>query len=212
MMLCLRALLLTMVSIAAAAASNPRGMLPLLGAGPHVGVVVDSSANATVEAEVQAAFAAARAAGADLYQIGLTWASLENASGVIDVSSLTEYLDDCAAMGLAPLVHLGVVDTDILSVPADLADPGDPARLAGGMTFASQPFVARYERLLAAAVPLVVARGGFYVGFANEVDVYLASQVRTPRRAPARRAPARRAPACSLSSFSPITPSPSRRW
>jgi len=176
--------LLLLATVATACSSSttdpvPRvpspGELPLLGPGPRVGVIYSTPAPAA-QATLDAAFAGAIAAGADTYELALSWAALETSPGVIDTALLDTLLGQISGSGLVPYLNVTTIDTVQLNLPADFVDPMDSTELATGVTFADPALSARFRTLLDAVVPRLVAHGGFYLAIGNEVDAWLGAR------------------------------------
>ena len=148
--------------------------LPLLNGTSLVGVVysgTDPAATTTLDA----AFAECVAAGADTYQLSVTWASLESAPGTVDVSTLRTLLTTVHATGLRPYLLLKTIDTSTLTLPADLTDPAHADQLAPGLSFNSPTVITRFSAVLDQVVPLLIAQSGFALSVGNEVDPWLAT-------------------------------------
>lgn len=147
------------------------GCFPLLPAGTRFGVsYTPSPTNGTA---TDGFYQQVLNKGANLLQLSLPWASVEVSPGVINVALVAGLLQSAAERGLVPLFMLAAINTNVVSVPSDLADPADPSRLAAGLTWSSPIVIYRYALAVQAIAPLVQFYGGFYFGFGNEVDVNL---------------------------------------
>ena len=143
--------------------------LPLLPAGSHPSLVVAFEAlPPATAAAAQSRWNEAVAAGMRVGRVHLDWASVEPDSGRHEPEVLREALDQLTADGLAPLVALYAVDSGGPTLPADLQ-----ARVAAGLEIGAPVVLARYRALLDWAVPLIVARGGWGLLVANEVDGHI---------------------------------------
>ena len=129
--------------------------------------------NATLANATNALFSELLERNATLAQIGLTWASLETTPGSPNFELLGEILYSAVQEGLTPLVNIAVINTNVVSVPSDLADPADPTRLRPGLNWTSTELADRYAQLMYVAAPLIAFYGGGYVGLGNEVDANL---------------------------------------
>tara|TARA_R110002073_G_scaffold66506_2_gene165953 strand:+ start:7105 stop:8229 length:1125 start_codon:yes stop_codon:yes gene_type:complete len=148
--------------------------LPLLGAGPHVGLIYSAPAPAA-QPTLDAAFNLAINNGLRGYELSIPWSRLEQVAGVIDTAYLNNLLSNVSNAGLVPYLVIPTVDTNQLALPTDLVDPGDSTQLAPGLTFDDPAIVNRMHVLLDEVVPRLVAHGGFYLSVGNEVDVWLAA-------------------------------------
>jgi hypothetical protein len=148
------------------------GTLPLMGEPRLVGVVYSAPAPAAA-AVLNADFASCITAGANTYELAVTWASLEPTPGTIDTSSLSTLLTTVKESRLVPYLVIKTIDTNQLTLPADLMDAGDSTKLSGSLQFDSPQVLARFAALMDAVTPLLVGQGGFYLAVGNEVDVWL---------------------------------------
>lgn len=148
--------------------------LPVLAAGAHVGTWISYEAlPSPLPAVVAARLAEARGVGLSVGRIHVSWAELEPAPGVFDLSSLRDGLAALTAQGLAAHVLLETVDSDGLELPADLVDrsvPGDNYRLVGNRRLDDPMILARFNALLANALPVLAAHRVFAISVANEPD------------------------------------------
>ncbi len=152
------------------------GSLPLLDPGPLMGVIY-SQPEPGAEPALDAAFAASQSAGALGYELSIAWHALESSPGVVDLSFAQLLLDTLEASGMTPYLVLTTIDTVQLSVPPDLQDPGDSTELAPGLAWDDPAMLGRFEMLLDGLVPLLVAKGGFYLSVGNEVDAWLGARL-----------------------------------
>lgn len=98
------------------------------------------------------------------FTVYVEWADLEPEPGRYTLDGLAATLEDLDRLGLTPLVNLTVGDSDGLSLP-----PGVPDADA----LDDPQVVARLEALLDRVVPLLVDRGGFFLGLGNEMGEVL---------------------------------------
>jgi exo-beta-1,3-glucanase (GH17 family) len=148
------------------------GTLPLLEVNKLVGVVYSAPAPAA-QAALNADFSSCIAAGANTYELSVTWASLEPTPGTVDVSSLSALLTTVKSSGLIPYLVIKTIDTNQLALPADLMSATDSSQFAGTLTFDSTTVLQRFGALMDQVTPLLVQQGGFYLSVGNEVDVWL---------------------------------------
>lgn len=144
--------------------------LPLLVPDRALGVIY-SSVDPGAKATLDQAFGEVITAGANSYELSVTWASLESAPGVVDVSGLDNLLTIIQSAGQIPYLVIKTVDTVSLEIPLDLRDASDANQLAGGRNFDDPVIVNRFRAVLDAVVPLLVQRGGFFLSVGNEIDV-----------------------------------------
>ncbi len=146
--------------------------LPLLAEQRLVGVVY-SAPTPAAKAALDADFASCIAAGASTYELAVTWASLEPTPGTIDTSTLATLLTTVSSSKLVPYLVIKTIDTNQLTLPADLMDASDATKLNGSLQFDSPQVLSRFAALMDAVTPLLVGQGGFYLAVGNEVDVWL---------------------------------------
>ena len=148
--------------------------LPVLAAGAHVGTWTSYEAlPASLAATVEARLAEARGVGLSVGRVHVSWAQLEPAPGVFDLSTLQSGLGALTARGLAAHVLIETVDSDGLELPADLIDrsvPGDSYRLVGNRRLDDPMILARFNALLARVLPVLAAHRVFAISVANEPD------------------------------------------
>lgn len=167
------------VSLLAAvlATSSPRPhvqsppCLPLLPPGTLFGAQFSlDTSNTAAGNRTNGLFARLTSAGARVAQLSLPWADVETVPGQPNLSLIAEVLQSNHAQGLTTLFNLAAIDTNRVSVPADLADPADSTRLRPDLTWTSQEVVDRYAQLVIVVAPLVAYYGGVYFGVGNEVS------------------------------------------
>ena len=144
--------------------------LPLLAEGLHVAV---SYPEATPEAAsaVEAAFGTLLGAGLDTYELSFAWSDLEPSPGVIDTSTLEEYLAILDILNLKPYFLIKTIDTVNLNLPSDLLTA--QGELADGRHFDDPEIVERFAAVLDAVVPLLAEHDGFFLSVGNEIDGWL---------------------------------------
>ena len=141
--------------------------------GPFYGVQYSSPSNSHVANTTNQDYADIRAKGATLFQLSLTWKSIEPVAHQINFDMVADLLLDIRLAKMTPMFNLAVIDTNNIAVPPDLADPNNRFMLAPGLRWTDDVIAARYKALLDVIAPLVLFSGGFYFGFANEVDATL---------------------------------------
>jgi hypothetical protein len=155
-----------------AVAAGGADPLPRLPPGTHLGVIFVGEGG-PAQAELEEAFRRSIEAGVDSHELSMPWDELEPEPGVYQIDALIRWLDILRALRLIPYLVVPTIDTNTLRFPADLIDPDDDRALAGGRTFDDPEIVARFARLLDRVVPILEARGGFFLSVGNEVDIYL---------------------------------------
>ena len=155
--------------------------LPLLAPARALGVIY-SEADPAAKPTLDQSYGEMIAAGANSYELSVTWASLESAPGVIDLTALDNLLSIIQGAGQLPYLVIKTVDTVSLEIPADLRDANDRLALAGGRSFDDPVIVNRFKLLLDSLVPLLVSRGGFFLSVGNEIDIHFSQvpQRKTP--------------------------------
>lgn len=148
--------------------------LPLMTKEQLVGVIY-SAPDATAKTTLDTSYAETLVAGVDLYQLSVTWSSLEPTPNHVDVSALNSLLTTVANTGLKPYLVIKTIDTGTLTIPSDLVDPAHADQLAAGVAFDSPAVLARFGAVLDQVAPLLVAKGGFVLSVGNEVDQWLGS-------------------------------------
>ena len=155
----------------AVTASQP-SCLPLLRPGTLFGAQYSKPSGA-VGNTTDVLFAQLAAKGATLVQISLSWASIETTPNQPNYTLIAEILHEARAAGLTPLFQIAAIDTEHVSVPADLADPHDPTLLRPGLEWNSTEVVQRFASLMLVVAPLAAFAGAPYIGVGNEVSVNL---------------------------------------
>lgn len=146
--------------------------LPLLEVNKLVGVVY-SAPSPAAKSVLDADFSSCITAGANTYELAVTWASLEPTPGTVDVSSLSTLLTTVKSSGLIPYLVIKTIDTNRLTLPTDLMNATDSTKFAGTLAFDSTTVLQRFGALMDQVTPLLVQQGGFYLSVGNEVDVWL---------------------------------------
>jgi len=149
--------------------------MPLLPPGKHV-TAIYSGANPTSQVTMDAAWAECIAAGADTYELALSWTDIEPSPGVYDTTYLDSLLATLSQSGFSTYLSITTIDTVNLTLPSDLVDPANPQELAPGMTWDSPVMLARFQAVLNLVVPRLVQNGGFFLSVGNEVDSWLGSR------------------------------------
>ena len=156
--------------------------LPLLGAGTWLGVVKPSGHTGTAKALIDAAFDECLRNGVKAYHYSVAWSELEKTPGVIDTSGLDLELAVLQNRGLVIYLSIPTINRNRLTLPYDLVDPQNPDQLASGLEFDSQVVLDRFGALMDRVVPILVARGGFFLSVGQEINVYLKGKTETTNR------------------------------
>jgi hypothetical protein len=159
----------TLIGSPTAAQENAAAGLPLLPAGQHIGIVYSGPTYDAGET-LGNAFGEALMAGATGYEISIHWSDLEPSPGQYDLSLLEENLAIIRSLDMVPYVVIRSIDTNVLSMPSDLADGNE---LLEGRHFDDPLIIERYHALMDQVVPLVVQSNGFFIAVGNEVDIWL---------------------------------------
>ena len=150
------------------------GNFPLLNhTGPLYGVQFSTPSNPHVANITDQDYVDVRAKGASLFQLSLTWKSIEPVPNQINFDMVADLLMTVRLAKMTPMFNLAVIDTNNVAVPPDLADPNNRFMLAPGLRWTDDVIAVRYKALLDVIAPLVLFSGGFYFGFANEADATL---------------------------------------
>ena len=128
----------------------------------------NSALPASTAAAMNARWDEAVNAGMQVGRIQLDWAELEPAPGEFDETALLEPLEDLESDGLKPFVVLSTIDSGSYTLPADLSDPDDPTRLAGGAAINDPAILRRFAALLDWLVPHITAHGAWVLAVGNE--------------------------------------------
>ncbi len=148
--------------------------LPLLPQGTHFGAIVGFEPLSPVTQQVvDRLWRALLAAGMQTGRIHLDWASVELGPGLYDQAALGEPLHQMATQGLHPFVGIYAIDSEGLTLPADLLDNDSPTGILGGRSIDDPEILNRYRAMLDWAVPAIVAKGGYVLSIANEPDGYM---------------------------------------
>lgn len=160
--------LLLLVGCAAAPVDPPdteAATLPLLPPGLTIGTSLYGGGDPSdLNAGPRATLSAAIDRGLGAFTVYVEWADLEPEAGTYTLDGLTATLDDLEALGLTPFVNVTVGDSEGLSLP-----PGIPDAQA----LDDPETTERFGRLLDRLVPVLVSRGGFFLGLGNEMGEVL---------------------------------------
>ncbi|MGB3545000.1 hypothetical protein [Rubrivirga sp.] len=110
-------------------------------------------------------------AGLGSFSFYVDWADLEAEPGRYTLDEFTDQLDALQALGLVPFVNLTVGDSGGYNLPPGLSD-GDRG-IADRVALDDPDVTERFGDLLDRVVPLLVSRGGFFLGLGNEMGEYL---------------------------------------
>lgn len=146
--------------------------LPLLAPGLTVGTTLYGSASLDALADdARDLLDDAIATGLEGFSFYTDWADLEATEGAYTLDEFTATLDALHALGLAPLVNITVGDSGEYNLPPGLGD--GQGGLAAGVSLDDAAVTERFGRVLDRVVPVLVARGGFFLGLGNEMGEYL---------------------------------------
>ena len=106
-------------------------------------------------------------------------AAIEQVPNAPNFLALASSLKSARQQGLIPLVTIGAIDTNHVSVPPDLINPNDSSSLRDGLSWTSSEVIDRYAEMIMVAAPLVAYYGGAFISVGNEVDVNLAAHPET---------------------------------
>jgi len=146
--------------------------LPLLESDVAIGTTLYGSADlSNLGPAERRLLDAAATQGLDGFTYYVDWAELEPEPGQYTLSTFTQRLDALQDLGVQPFVNLTVGDIEDYNLPDDLSD--GEGGLADGVSLDDPALIERFGRVLDRVVPLVVERGGFFLGVGNEVDARL---------------------------------------
>ena len=158
--------------------------IPRLPPGPHYGIIVgfddlttgpfDRTANADRLLDEAAL------AGASISRIQVDWSELEPSPGVYDGIALDASLAGGSAREQSVYVTLSTLDTDGLTVPADLLN--ENGRFVAGLTAASPEVVQRFTDFLEWMVPRL-DESVWALSLGNEVDAPINDDFASPEDA-----------------------------
>ena len=146
--------------------------LPLLAPGFTLGTTLYGSANIGDLGTAERALldeAVARGLGGFTYYVD--WGDLEPEPGRYTLDTFTATLDALQALGVVPFVNITVGDSGSYNLPEGLGD--GEGGIADGVALDDQAVLDRFGALLDRVVPLLVERGGFFLGLGNEMGEYL---------------------------------------
>jgi len=146
--------------------------LPLLESGVAIGTTLYGGADlSNLGPTERRLLDAAATQGLDGFTYYVDWAEIEPEPGQYTLSTFTQRLDALQDLGVQPFVNLTVGDIEDYNLPDDLSD--GEGGLADGVSLGDPAIIERFGRVLDRVVPLVVERGGFFLGVGNEVDARL---------------------------------------
>ncbi|MEM1042655.1 MAG: hypothetical protein AAGI91_08505 [Bacteroidota bacterium] len=153
----------------APAETSEAASLPLLASGRVLSLSAYGSADLPAEGTPERAlFDDAVTGGLRGFTFYVDWPDLEPEPGVYTLDDFTEALDAVQALGLTPFVNLTVGDIEDYNLPDDLSDGS--GGLGDGVSLDDPAIIERFGRVLDRVVPILAARGGFYLGVGNEID------------------------------------------
>lgn len=145
--------------------------LPLLPAGAHLGMIQGfETLPAPIEAAAQARWQEARSHRLKIARVQIAWSDLEVGIEQYDLGPLTRALADVRARGLVAFLTLETIDSEGFVLPADLMDPNNARRLAGGMVFNNPKVLSRFAKLLDRVVPILTTERVWAMAVGNEPD------------------------------------------
>lgn len=158
------ALVAPFIALAGCSKGSPNGP-PTTLTSALVGIAANPT-DATYPDSVGSAILTARALGANFFQMGDLWSTLEPAPGAVNLAGLNATLGQLEAIGLTPYYNLRVIDTNQRGLPADIA---------------SRPFddpvvVARADAIVDTLIGVFRLHTLAAFSFGNEVDAYLGAR------------------------------------
>jgi hypothetical protein len=146
--------------------------LPLLAPGFTLGTTLYGSADLGEVGAAERALlddAVARGLGGFTYYVD--WEDLEPEPGRYTLDAFVATLDGLRALGVAPFVNITIGDSGSYNLPDGIGDGA--GGIADGVALDDAAVVERFGALVERVAPLVVERGGFFLGLGNEMGEYL---------------------------------------
>ncbi|MES9991796.1 MAG: hypothetical protein ABW098_07575 [Candidatus Thiodiazotropha sp.] len=112
-------------------------------------------------------------AGMKVGRIQVDWSDLEPQPNQYDKSELEEKLIEMEDSGLLPFVLISTIDSEGYTLPDDITDKNSPTLLINGIHIDDSIILDRFENLLAWAVPMITAYGGWALAVGNEPGNFL---------------------------------------
>lgn len=149
---------------------TPETCLPLLSSGTIYGAQYSRPPNNETFAEIiDKLFSKYVNKNLRLAQIGIPWSVLEQTPNQPNYLIITEIIENCFRAGLLPLLTIGAIDTNRVTVPSDLMDPTDYTKLRSDLNWTSTELLTRYAQLVSVIAPIAVYYDAPYFGVGNEV-------------------------------------------
>ena len=146
--------------------------LPLLAPGQTLSTTLYGSADLdALSVPARARVDEAVEAGLGGFSFYVDWADLEETKGVYTLDEFTATLDALQGLGLTPFVNVTIGDSGEYNLPTGIGD--GEGGIADGVALDDPEVIERFGRVLDRVAPILVARGGFYLGLGNEMDEYL---------------------------------------
>lgn len=146
--------------------------LPLLAPGFTLGTTLYGSADLEEVGRAERALlddAVARGLSGFTYYVD--WEDLEPEPGRYTFDAFVATLDGLRALGVVPFVNITVGDSGSYNLPDGIGD--GTGGIADGVALDDAAVVDRFGALVERVAPLVVERGGFFLGLGNEMGEYL---------------------------------------
>lgn len=145
-------------------ATNPAVELPLLSAGPQIGLIQGFNADNSpaIQDSISQRMEEAYTKGMKIARIQVDWSELEPSRGIYDLTDLREELEANHAAGRETMLTLSSLDSDAYTIPEDLLEE----------SFSGAVLLDRYKALMDEIVPLMRANGGWLITIANEPDTH----------------------------------------
>ena len=173
-----RALIVVVLALAACDApldpspQTEAASLPLLAPGLTLGTTLYGSADLdALDPSARDHLDDAVRAGLGGFTYYVDWADLEATERTHTLDEFTATLDALQSLGVVPFVNVTVGDSGEYNLPPGIGD--GEGGIAPGVALDDDAVTERFGRVLDRIVPVLVARGGFFLGVGNEMDDYL---------------------------------------
>ncbi len=145
-------------------ATNPAVELPLLSAGPQIGLIQGFNADNSqaIQDSIATRMDEAYTKGMKIARMQVDWSDLEPSPGVYDLVDFTAELQANHAAGRETMLTLSSLDSDAYTIPEDLLEE----------SFSGAVLLDRYKALIDEIIPLMSANGGWLITIANEPDTH----------------------------------------
>lgn len=144
--------------------NNPALELPLLKAGPQIGLIegFNRDNSPAIQDSIALRMDEAYAKGMRLARIQLDWSELEPSPNQYDLVELEAQLQANHAAGRETMLTLSTLDSDAYTIPEDLLD----------QAFNEVVLLDRLKSMMDQLVPIMNANGGWLITIANEPDTH----------------------------------------